>query len=83
VKAVAFFTELPEELNSSLTVVKVRATGALVLLVENNGRKVELRWGTDSDNALKTKVYKALIALPENADIKRVDVSAPHAPIVK
>ncbi len=83
VKAVAFFTELPEELNSSLTVVKVRATGALVLLVENNGRKVELRWGTDSDNELKTKVYKALIALPENADIKRVDVSAPHAPIVK
>ncbi len=83
VKAVAFFTELPEELNSSLTVVKVRATGALVLLVENNGKKVELRWGTDSDNELKTKVYKALIALPENADIKRVDVSAPHAPIVK
>lgn len=83
VKAVAFFTELPEELNSSLTVVKVRATGALVLLVENNGKKVELRWGTDSDNELKTKVYKALIALPENTDIKRVDVSAPHAPIVK
>lgn len=83
VKAVAFFTELPEELNSSLTVVKVRATGALVLLVENNGKKVELRWGTDSDNVLKTKVYKALIALPENTDIKRVDVSAPHAPIVK
>jgi cell division protein FtsQ len=83
VKAVAFFTELPEELNSTLTVVKVRATGALVLLLENNGKKVEVRWGIDSDNELKTKVYKALITLPENADIKRVDVSAPHAPIVK
>ncbi|MDP5051272.1 MAG: FtsQ-type POTRA domain-containing protein, partial [Candidatus Planktophila sp.] len=78
VKAVAFFTELPEELNSTLTVVKVRATGALVLLLENNGKKVEVRWGIDSDNELKTKVYKALITLPENADIKRVDVSAPH-----
>jgi cell division protein FtsQ len=83
VKAVAFFTELPEELNSTLTVVKVRATGALVLLLENNGKKVEVRWGIDSDNELKTKVYKALITLPENADIERVDVSAPHAPIVK
>jgi cell division protein FtsQ len=83
VKAVAFFTELPEELNSTLTVVKVRATGALVLLLENNGKKVEVRWGIDSDNELKTKVYTALITLPENADIKRVDVSAPHAPIVK
>jgi cell division septal protein FtsQ len=82
-KAVDFLVELPQELNSTLTVVKVRSTGALVLIMENNGKKLELRWGTDSDNELKLKVYKALIALPENAQIKRVDVSAPHAPIVK
>lgn len=82
-KAVNFLTELPEELNSTLTVVKVRSTGALVLIMENNGKKIELRWGTNSENELKLKVYKALIALPENANIKRVDVSAPHAPIVK
>jgi hypothetical protein len=66
-----------------LTVVKVRATGAFVLITENNGKKLEIRWGSNSENELKIKVYKALIALPENADIKRVDVSAPHAPIVK
>jgi cell division septal protein FtsQ len=82
-RAVAFFTELPQEINSTLSVVKVRATGAYVLIVENNGKNVELRWGTDSENELKARVYKALIALPENADLKRVDVSAPHAPIVK
>ena len=82
-KAVNFFTELPEELKSTLTVVKVRSTGALVLITENNGKKLEIRWGTNSENELKLKVYKALLALPENADIKRVDVSAPHAPIVK
>ena len=82
-KAVAFLTELPEELNSTLTVVKVRSTGALVLIMESEGKKIELRWGTNSENELKLKVYKALIALPENANIKRVDVSAPHAPIVK
>jgi cell division septal protein FtsQ len=82
-KAVNFFTQLPEELNSSLTVVKVRVSGAFVLITENNGKKLEIRWGTDSENELKLKVYKALIALPENAEIKRVDVSAPHAPIVK
>jgi len=80
-KAVNFLTELPEELNSTLTVVKVRATGAFVLITENNGKKLEIRWGSNSENELKIKVYKALIALPENADIKRVDVSAPHAPI--
>jgi len=81
--AVAFFTDLPQELNSTLSVVKVRATGAYVLIVENNGKNIELRWGTNSENELKARVYKALLALPENADLKRVDVSAPHAPIVK
>ena len=83
IRAVTFFTALPSDLKSTLTVVKVRGTGALVLVVNNAGKNLEIRWGNDGDNELKTKVYKALIALPENAAIKRVDVSAPHAPIVK
>lgn len=82
-KAVNFFTQLPEELKSTLTVVKVRSTGALVLITENKSKRLEIRWGTNSENELKYKVYKALLELPENAEIKRVDVSAPHAPIVK
>ena len=82
-KAVNFLTELPKELNSTLTVVKVESSGALVLITQNKGKRMELRWGTNSENELKLKVYNALIALPENAKIKRVDVSAPHAPIVK
>jgi cell division septal protein FtsQ len=82
-KAVYFLTQLPEELKSSLTVVKVRGSGALVLITQNNGKAIEIRWGSNSENELKLKVYQALIALPENADVKRVDVSAPNAPIVK
>jgi cell division septal protein FtsQ len=82
-EGVKFLTQLPEELKSSLTVVKVRSTGALVLISQNNGKAIEIRWGSDSENELKLKVYKALIALPENSEIKRVDVSAPNAPIVK
>jgi cell division septal protein FtsQ len=82
-KAVNFLMQLPEELKSSLTVVKVRGSGALVLIIQKNGKDIEIRWGSNSENELKLKVYKALIALPENADIKRVDVSAPNAPIVK
>ncbi|CAN2194539.1 FtsQ Cell division septal protein [Candidatus Nanopelagicaceae bacterium] len=83
VSAVTFFTSLPEELKSALTVVKVRSTGALVLEINNSGKNLEIRWGSNSDNELKLKVYKALLALPENSAIKRVDLSAPHAPIVK
>ena len=82
-KAVTFFSSLPVDLKSALMVVKVRSSGSLVLEVNNAGKNLEIRWGTDSENELKLKVYKALIALPENASIKRVDVSAPHAPIVK
>ena len=82
-EGVKFLTQLPEELKSSLTVVKVRSTGALVLISQNNGKAIEIRWGSDSENELKLKVYKALISLPENSEIKRVDVSAPNAPIVK
>jgi cell division septal protein FtsQ len=83
IRAVTFFTTLPPDLKSALTVVKMRSSGALVLVANNAGKNLEIRWGSDSDNELKIKVYKALIALPENAAIKRVDVSAPHAPIVK
>jgi cell division septal protein FtsQ len=83
IKAVTFFTSLPADLKSALTVVKVRSSGALVLEVDNAGKNLEIRWGNDGDNELKLKVYKALIALPENSAIKRIDVSAPHAPIVK
>ena len=82
-KAVTFFSSLPADLKSALMVVKVRSSGSLVLEVNNAGKNLEIRWGDDSENELKLKVYKALIALPENALIKRVDVSAPHAPIVK
>ena len=82
-KAVGFLTALPKELNSTLTVVRVESTGAFELITQNKGKRIEIRWGTNSENELKLKVYNALIALPENAKIKRVDVSAPHAPIVK
>jgi cell division septal protein FtsQ len=83
IRAVTFFTTLPPDLKSALTVVKIRSNGALVLIANNAGKNLEILWGSDSENQLKIKVYKALIALPENATIKRVDVSAPHAPIVK
>jgi len=76
-------TSLPDEIRSNLKILKVRSTGAYVLEVDVEGRKVEVRWGLATDNELKAKVYKALLAQPENAKLKRMDLSAPHAPIVK
>jgi len=83
VTAVEFMTSLPDEIRSDLKILKVRSTGAYVLEIDVEGRKVEVRWGLATDNELKAKVYKALLAQPENAKLKRMDLSAPHAPIVK
>jgi cell division septal protein FtsQ len=83
VTAVGFMTTLPDEIRSNLKVLKVRSTGAYVMDVDVQGRKVEVRWGFATDNELKAKVYKALLEQPENAKLKRMDLSAPHAPIVK
>lgn len=83
VMAVEFMTSLPDEIRSDLKILKVRSTGAYVLEVDVEGRKVEVRWGLATDNELKASVYKALLAQPENAKLKRMDLSAPHAPIVK
>jgi len=83
VKAVSFFVSLPPDLMSAIRVIKVRATGALVLETDRGGKKLEIRWGIDTEKELKLRVYKEVLALPENKSIKRVDVSAPRAPIVK
>ena len=83
IAAVDFYSALPQEIKSGMTVLKVRSTGAYVLEVNVGDRIIEVRWGVPTDNALKAKVYKALLAESENAKIKRMDLSAPHAPIVK
>ena len=83
VTAVGFMISLPDEIRSKLKVLKVRSTGAYVMDVDVQGRKVEVRWGFATDNELKAKVFKALLEQPENAKLKRMDLSAPHAPIVK
>ena len=83
VAAVEFLKSLPQEIRSNLKILKVRSTGAYVMDVDVQGRKVEVRWGFATENELKAKVYKALLEQPENAKLKRMDLSAPHAPIVK
>jgi cell division septal protein FtsQ len=83
VAAVEFMNSLPQEIRSNLEILKVRSTGAYVMDVDVQGRKVEVRWGFATENELKAKIYKALLEQPENAKLKRMDLSAPHAPIVK
>ncbi len=74
---------LPQGLREKVEVVKVNRGKTFVLEVNEMGNMIEIQWGAHSKNSLKAKVYQALIALPENSEIKRMDLSAPRVPIVK
>ena len=81
--AVRLLTQLPQSVTSVLQEIQTQGTHSAVFSLSINGRVLNITWGDESDMALKVKVYQALIALPENSKITDMDVSAPHAPIVK
>ena len=82
-EAVNFLTSLDSELRQSLQVIKVQRAGFFDLVLAQDERTVEVKWGLSAENELKTRVYKTIFTLPENSKVTRVDLSAPHAPLVK
>ena len=81
--AIELFKNIPEKLRTKIVTITAKNADSFELILDEGTRKVLLQWGTNSDLDLKIKVYEALIALKENSKIVTVDVSAPHAPIVK
>lgn len=81
--AIELFTHLPSELRDKTTSVSASGESAISSWQVESGRNVKVTWGSSNQLDLKVSVLKALLALPENKLIKRVDLSAPHAPIVK
>ncbi|MEN9906726.1 MAG: hypothetical protein RL475_924, partial [Actinomycetota bacterium] len=55
----------------------------IAMQIALNEREIRVLWGANEKSALKIEVINALVALEENKNIRRIDVSAPHAPIVK
>jgi len=82
-EAVDLLTVLDSQIKQSLRTVTVQKTGSLDLLLAQDSGTLEIKWGLNSENELKTRVYEESIALPENNRVTRIDLSAPHAPIVK
>ena len=83
VVASAFFIELPREIADIVRFIKVRGGESYVLEIIDGKKSLEVIWGQNEENVLKAKVYRALLAQPENSKIRRLDLTAPHAPIVK
>ena len=82
-KANELFTALPEKFRRSITLMMATSTNTFTLNSTLEGRNIRIRWGDSQDMALKISVINSLLKLPENKQIKMIDVVAPHAPIVK
>jgi cell division septal protein FtsQ len=82
-KANELFTALPEKFRRSITLMMATSTNTFTLNSTLEGRDIRIRWGDSQDMALKISVINSLLKLPENKQLKMIDVVAPHAPIVK
>ncbi len=80
---VKFISKLPEELKLALLSMKISPSGSYELDIKHGKRLIQIRWGAPTENTLKVAVYKALLERPENSKVVRIDLSAPHAPIVE
>jgi cell division protein FtsQ len=83
--AAQLLTELSAQLKVQILSVAVHGNDFATLAINDPvlNRPLTLTWGDQSNLSFKVKVYQALIALPENSTITTIDLSAPHAPIVK
>lgn len=81
--AIELFTSLPEDFRQNITSLRARSAADFSVAIKGPYKELILRLGSADDKELKIKVFKALAALDENKNISTIDVSAPHAPIVK
>lgn len=78
--AITLYLALPAELRNQVTAITASSTDNFQLILNE---KLHLNWGSNSNTSVKIKIYKALIALPENKKITQMDVSDPTKPTVK
>ncbi len=83
IQAVALFRALPADFRDQVTSLSAINEANFSMAVNHKGRSLLVKWGANNENPLKIQVFRALLDQPENKRIKRIDLSAPHAPIVK
>jgi cell division septal protein FtsQ len=82
-EAIALFTSLPLDVRNSIISIDAKNQSTIASVNNIAGQAVKVMWGTSNQIDLKVSAYRALLALPENKEIKAMNLSAPHAPIVK
>lgn len=81
--AINLFQGLPRGFKSQVISLSAHNDSNYAMQVTLDGREIRVMWGKNEKSDLKIQVIKALTSLEENKNIRRIDVSAPHAPIVK
>jgi cell division septal protein FtsQ len=81
--ALKLFTRLPSEFSTRTSAFTANSPENIKFKITEGKRSLEVIWGADNEMELKLKVYKALIALPENSKIRKIDLTEPRSPIVK
>lgn len=82
-QALELYRTVPATFQDQITSLSAFNESNFAMFIKNAGRDIRVQWGRNEESALKVEVIGALLKLPENAKIRRIDVSAPHAPIVK
>ncbi len=81
--AIKLFTKLPTEFSTRTSGFTATSPENIYFKISEGKRSLMVIWGADNELTLKLKVYKALVALPENSKIKKIDLTEPRSPIVK
>lgn len=81
----SLYLELPKDFQAKIKQITVSSRDNFQFIVElgQKGRELKINWGSRRDTAVKTKIFNALIALPENKNINSMDLSEPTKPSVK
>jgi len=81
--AIALFTKLPTEFSTRTSAFTAVSPENINFKITEGKRSLMVIWGSEIEIDLKLKVYRALVALPENSKIKKIDLTEPRSPIVK
>jgi cell division septal protein FtsQ len=82
-EAIRLFTSLPVAFRESITLMNASKTGTYRINYGFKSRVIAITWGDSKDTDLKVEVVEKLLTLKENGRIRYIDVSAPHAPVVR
>lgn len=81
--ATNLFRKLPTEFSTRTSAFTATSPENIYFKISEGKRSILVIWGAGNEIALKLKVYKALLALPENSRVTKIDLTEPHSPIVK